>query len=373
MVIPFPGEGLVLRPKICVMKIYGISHWQILTSCPLSSSSLPAGLMTTLLQSKYYPFSITEQLTCPPDATPLSPFTPPTPLIPQSSVVAESPKPSPSVEELPSQPPTNLESAQMQPLGIEEEIMQLEARYTNLVHSVLVSFQQAGVSFNDIQAYLMELPMSRQLQLGNLLQSRALQLSQASSISELFFVLSTSPYWNFLNPSLLSNLVEQFGDEQMKQQKNKYLEELRGFRIRTKVDDFMGKWTGTSQPNTQELVVELDEVWGKRNLEQLEQFRIRFSHTRSLEDSALPFKIPSINAVFSLPKSVECRSLHLEDLRKFFLVHQVLRVSLDGDCILDLRVCTFVSYTTYPYLSHIFRFIAVETDIAMKFCQFTWA
>ena len=238
--------------------------------------------------------------------------------------------------------------------------------------SVLAAFQQGSISFRDIQACLTALPISRQLQLGNLLQSKALQLSQASSIKELFLILSETPYWNFLNPGLLSHLVEQFGDGPMKQQKNKYLEELRGFRMRTKVDDFMGKWTGTSQPDTQELVVELDEVWRKRNLEQLEQFRMRFSRTQSLEDSALPFKVPSINAVFSLPKSVDGRSLHLEDLRKFFLVHQVLKVSLDGDCILDLQVCTFVSYATYLYLSHIFQFITMETDIAMKFCWFAW-
>jgi len=255
----------------------------------------------------------------------------------------------------------------MQPLGIEEEIKQFEEKYRNLVHSVLVAFQQGSVSFRDIQACLMALPISRQLQLGNLLQSKTRQLFQASSIKELFLILSETPYWNFLNPSLLSHLVEEFSDGQTKQQKNKYLEELRGFRMRTKVDDFMGKWTGTSQPDTQELVVELDEVWRKRNLEQLEQFRMKFSHAQSLEDSGLPFKVPSINAVFSLPKSVDGHSLHLEDLWEFFLAHKVLRVSLNGDCILVFQVCTYVSYTTRPYMSYIFWFVTIEVDIAKVF------
>ena len=281
---------------------------------------------------------------------------------------AGSPQPFPSVEELPSQPltpasyqqpsqtsiyqhpsqpPTNLESAQVKPLSIEEEIDEFEVKYAKLVHSVLVSFQQGSVSFRAIQACLMALPISLKHQWVDLLGSQARQLSQASNIGELFFILSTSPHWNFYNPYLLSHLVEQFGDEQMKQQKDKYLEELREFRMRTKVNDFIGKWTGASQPSTQELVLELEEeVWKKRTLEQLEQVRIGLSRKRSLEDSVLPWPAKSIresslDAVFSLPKSIDGHNLHLEDLREFFLAHQVLRVLLNGACILDLRVCTF--------------------------------
>ena len=242
------------------------------------------------------------------------------------------------------------------------------------MRSVLVAFQQGSVSVDDIQAFLMAPPTS--LQLGNLLQNKARQLSEASSISELFYILSGSPYWNFYNPYLLSHLVKEFGDEQLKQQKDKYLEELREFRMRTKVDDFIGKWTGASQPSTQELVLELEEeVWKKCTLEQLEQVRIGLSRKRSLEDSVLPWpvksiRVSSVDAVFSLPKSIDGHNLHLEDLREFFLAHQVLRVLLNGVCILDLQVCTFISNTTCSYMSHIFGFISMETDIELKYHWF---
>ena len=198
---------------------------------------------------KYHPFFITGQLTHSLETTPLTPLT-------QNRMSADLTS-SPSGKELSSQPPPyQLESVQVQPPSLEEEIKEFEGKYANLVHSVLVSFQQSSVSFSDIQACLMSLPVSLKLQLGNLLESKARQLSQASSISELFLILSASPYWNFHNPNLLSHLVEQFGDDQTKQQKDKYLEELRGFRMRTKVKDFIGKWTGASQSDNQELVLE---------------------------------------------------------------------------------------------------------------------
>ena len=78
---------------------------------------------------EYHLFSITGQLTPPPEATPLTPptpltpLTPPTHLTPQSSIGADLPQPSRSVEELSSQPATyQPESVQAQPLRLEEEI-----------------------------------------------------------------------------------------------------------------------------------------------------------------------------------------------------------------------------------------------------------
>ena len=72
----------------------------------------------------------------------------------------------------------------------------------------------------------MALPISLKLQLGNLLESKACQLSHASSI---ILSLSGTSYWNFSLILTFSHLVEKFGDGQTKQLKHKYLEELKGF------------------------------------------------------------------------------------------------------------------------------------------------
>ena len=106
--------------------------------------------------------------------------------------------------------------------------------------------------------------------------------------------------------------------------------------------------------------MELEEDWRRRSLEQLEQFRVGFSREQWLEDYVPPvkrIKVSSVDAVFSLPRSIDGHNLHLEDLQEFFLAHQVLRVLLDGVCILDLQVCTFTSNTTCSYMSHIIVFL----------------
>ena len=180
---------------------------------------------------------------------------------------------------------------------------------------------------------------------AKLLQSEASRLAQASSIDELFFILS--PHWDFLNPSLLAHLAYRFGDDQTIRSVEEYLGELREFRMRTKVDNFIDMWTGELPPDTQEIVMKLGDNWREQSLEQLEELRIEVSRKHCFEDYVMPLKrikVSSVDAIFSLPESVEIHSLELESLRQFFLEHQILRILLNGTCIFDLQlhqVCVY--------------------------------
>ena len=259
-----------------------------------------------------------------------------------------SPQHSASVGELPSPLPTNdPESAQAQSLSLKEEIKWFDEKYGSLVVSVQDAFKRGGVSINSIQNCLLQLPVSLK-QYATHLQSQAASLSQASSINQLFFILS--PYWDFLNPNLLAHLAHKIGDEQTRRSVDIYLEELREFRVRTKIGDFIDKWAGKLPPDTQEIVVELGDNWKEKSLEHLEELRIKLVHKSCLEDYMMPLKRikkSSVDAIFSLPESVDIHSLELESLREFFREQQVLRVLLNGVCILDLQL---QQVYTYPFL-----------------------
>ena len=190
--------------------------------------------------------SMSGQLTSLLEATPP---TPPGPLCPQSSVGANSPQPSTGVEGFPSQPPPSFPVAQAQPLSLKEEIKQFEMKYEDLVDNVLSAFKRGGVSVKRVLKCLQQLPVSLKLQCGEFLQTQAAHLSRASSIDELFFILS--PYWDFLNPSLLAHLAYRFGDDETIRLVDEYLAELREFRMHTKINNFIDMWTGTLPPDTQ--------------------------------------------------------------------------------------------------------------------------
>ena len=234
-------------------------------------------------------FSLLGQLLSPLEAPPLTPPTPLTPLIPPSSVGANSPQLSPSARRLPSQPPINqLEGAQPQPLSLKEEIKQLEEKFEDLVDNVLSAFKTEGVHVRKVLKCLRQLPVSLKLQCGEFLQSHAAHLSRVSSIDELFFVLSL--YWDFLNPSLLAHLSYRFGDDETIRSVEEYLAELREFRMRTKIDNFIDMWTGILPPSTQKLVIELGDNWKEQSLEQLEELRIKVSRKRCFVDYVVSLK-----------------------------------------------------------------------------------
>ena len=301
------------------------------------SITLGAGGQAVFKHNVSFNFSILGQLTSQLEAAPL---TPPTPLTPPSSVGANSPQHSASVGGLPSPLPTNdSEGAQAQPFSVKEEIEQFEEKYTDLVDHVLSSFKTGGVSLKRILKCLRQLPVSLKLQCGEFLQSQAARLSRVSSIDELFIILS--PYWDFLNPSLLAHLANRFGDDQTIRSVDGYLEELREFRIRTKINNFIDKWAGTLPPYTQEIVFELGDIWRERNLEQLEEIRTKVSRKCWFRNYAIQFNgvnESSVDAVFSLPESVDIHSLELESLQEYFQEHQVLRILLNGVCILNLQL-----------------------------------
>ena len=130
------------------------------------------------------------------------------------------------------------EDAQAQKFSLKEEIRQFEEKYTDLTVTVQNAFITGGVSVRMILRCLQVLPASLKQQCGEFLQFQAARLSQASSINELFFILS--PHWDFLNPGLLAHLAYRFGDEQTIKSLKEYLAEVREFQMRTKVGNFTG-------------------------------------------------------------------------------------------------------------------------------------
>ena len=235
--------------------------------------------------------------------------------------------------------PPHLQGVQAQPHSLKEEIKQFEEKYEDLVDDVLSAFKTGEVSIKKILKCLRQLPVSLKLQCGEFLQSQAAHLSRASSIDELFFILS--PHWDFLNPSLLAHLAYRFGDDETIKAVDEYTRELREFRKRTKINDFIDIWTGILQPDTQQIVMELGDNWREQSLEQLEKLRIEVSHKCWFEGYVMPLKrikVSSVDAVFSLPDSIDIHSLELESLRQFFLEHQILRILLNGTCIFDLQL-----------------------------------
>ena len=117
------------------------------------------------------------------------------------------------------------------------------------------------------------------------------------------------------------------------------MEELRGFRRRTKLKDFINQWTSHARHDFHKIVVVLKDEWKERNLEDLEGFRDKLSLKQWLMLRFDGIVEGCMAAMFSFPKAAD---LELESLHGFFQKYQILRVFLNGACIFNLQVYTLV-------------------------------
>ena len=84
-----------------------------------------------------------------------------------------------------------------------------------------------------------------------------------------------STYWDFLNYTLIENLVEKFGDSDLISRMQDYKKDLKEFRIKTRLCDFAKYHTECNEQVTEgdlkELVVKLKQSWEECTLEDLEK------------------------------------------------------------------------------------------------------
>ena len=181
------------------------------------------------------------------------------------------------------------------------------------------------------------LPINLKAQFSELVRSQAKALVEASSVDEIFMIIS--PYWNSLHPTLLEYLVKKLEDGELDTRMRQYMEKLREFRVCTKLGKFIDKWTGGIPPGFNEFVLKLGEEWREKTIEDLEQFRISLSRQRCFDGHMAYVKKAStgcIALVFALPQC--CFPLKLEkDSLDFLKENHVLQVLVDSICVFNLE------------------------------------
>ena len=222
-------------------------------------------------------------------------------------------------------------------ISLEEEIERLDEEYTEIESLVLEMIKEHNVPHKTMLKWIQILPMTLKSQFSELLQRNAKALCNASSVDELFFIVS--PYWNSLHPTLLVHLVKKLADEKLKSRMKKYTDDLCKFRVRTQLGDFIEKWAGGVPPGFDEFVLELGEEWREKTVEDLENFRVHLSRQQCIGGHMTYMKkvIPgSIFVELALPHC--CFPLSFdEDTQKILSEENVLGIYVGGQCILDLH------------------------------------
>ena len=254
--------------------------------------------------------------------------------------------------------------------GLEGQIDQLDRQYIEIETLVLETIKARKVPLDKVLNWIRFPPTKLRTQFAELLRQQATVISSASSVDELFSFLSS--YWNLFHPALLQHLVNKLGDEDIKSRMDRYMADLRHFRIQTKLGDFLDKWVGEIPPDYQEFVLELGEEWRKKTVEDFEQFRIRLSRLQSFGGGHMSFmktaKSSSVLVVLALPAKLFPLDMRQKNLHKFLRDEDIVRVMVDGQYVFDSnKLVSDIKHPEDRFIVHTGQLILVELITHIKY------
>ncbi len=156
--------------------------------------------------------------------------------------------------------------------GVKGQIVDLERRYGSLAHRCSNFLQQQKVTAVELSTLLMSKMSVRSKEIHEkFLDDELVPVRRRTSFPVIWRKLTK--YCNFLNYELLELMIHTYGPDSLKDDMETYATDLRLFRRKTRLCDFVEHWPKPTEPPKdafQKLVVKLDKDWNTCTLEDLE-------------------------------------------------------------------------------------------------------
>ena len=215
-----------------------------------------------------------------------------------------------------------------QGLSLTDELQLLEKEYIIVAMTAMSSLNQDKVPPSYIHQHILNLPQqSLKLKYKKLIERKENTLSTTSSIDQLF--LNLSPFCDFLNPDLLEEIIEKFGDKISSTIIDMYIKKVRDFRRRTRLCDISAKWVAVTPPGYVNLTLEMHKDWRNKTLEDLEVFR---SHVSRLQWFLKRVDEDGLKVTFSVPEGTWVYQEDLINLKR----NKILAIKEDRRCVVKL-------------------------------------
>ena len=219
--------------------------------------------------------------------------------------------------------------------NIEKEIEELEDQFFDVVDKAADSLE--NVPLSRIKRCVTQLPVSVKYQHKKFLEDKLSAIDNAQTVAAVFAILGL--YWNFLNCGLLTVLIRRLGNAETKLLMELYTEQLRRFRMKTKLGDFVGKWAQSTPPHFVEFKAKMGHAWRNCTLEDLEEFRKKLARLLCAEEYTVIIMSANSGCVvitWALPSSLPGIADTLQSAFLELQKHGVLRMTFQGKCIPDL-------------------------------------
>ena len=218
-------------------------------------------------------------------------------------------------------------------------IKKLEILFDHLKNGVRECLERRRVLVKKVADVLTSLSADEDENHKMFLESHVSVLFRAANISELFGTMNF--HWNYLNPSPLGHLVDEFDLEEVQVQMEVYTSTLQQFRMKTPLTLFCHAQKRKRikiSPEFQEMVAEF--VWPDDvTLEVVEQFRQEYASHYNLRECAMMISLvgsSSFIITWFIPQSV-VEKLKNKVPRSILKQHSVTRLEIAGVCVYRLH------------------------------------
>ena len=232
---------------------------------------------------------------------------------------------------------------------IEMSIKQLDKELYEIEQQFFKTIKQQKVPLEEILDWIRFPPVALRPHFAELTRMLFKTLPTISNPDELFFLLPQ--YWSSLHPSILEHLVDMLEDDDLQKRMQRYMKNLSHFCKQTPLGVFLDKWVGKIPSSYQEFTIELGERWREKTVEDLMQLQVRISRLKSIGRGHMPFlketKSSSILVILTLPQYLFPLDFRQKALHDFLRSEDVLKVIVDGQCVLDFKKMVSFLFTSH--------------------------
>ena len=234
-------------------------------------------------------------------------------------------------------PPTIIHCYQVSYEILEQQIQCLEDQFKEIVSQTFDKIKEKNPDVSKFRQCLTNISIKYQKHHKEFFMQLLDNIEKDKTIDHVWIRLSG--YWNFLNYTLLENLIHEFGDRTLKTDMDEYIKCLKKFRSATRVCDFAKYCTeineDLSEQDLKDFVVKLDQHWDKCTLEDLERLKKCISQKFFLPSFMMSIKDiqpGSIIVTWTLPTLIASAIMELLEttsVRDFCNKNGIQSISID--------------------------------------------
>ena len=223
---------------------------------------------------------------------------------------------------------------------VEDQVEYFENRFAKLVQKACQDVRKRELEPSEFLSQVTTLRVSDRNQHRSFIEEKLTDIPPPVTFEKIWSRLTI--YWDFLNYRLLEHVVRNFGNEDLKDQMQDYVDELSAFKKTTRLCDFINSWPCKDDRPPEEglrkVVVKMHQEWTQCTLQDVESFKMALIHKLFLPEFELILQKAEEGCVcvtwLTSPSIATLLQQNLTNIEtEFFTELKVKALTIDGqDC-----------------------------------------